>query len=194
MSEPARAARGSTRDRRREPHRITFDLLLAAFLATFVYSSLDLRPDSRLVPLIVGLPTLAAMLVRTVLDLRGTNPERGRAASRPDGLATASLADLTRAAREEVAADAELATGGQELRRQRVFALWGLAVVMVPVLATEYLQPIPGLRTYFVPAVVAGLLFIIRWVGMSWVKTVAITASISALMYLLLGVLLNVRL
>lgn len=189
MSDQAPAAEVPTAAvRRREPHRIVFDLLLIAFLATIVVNSLDLRPDSRLVPLIVGVPSVVAMMVRTVLDLRGTAGGRNTAS------AAASLTGLTMAMKSTAAAEAETVAGHQERRRQLVFAVWSIAVVIVPVLATSYLDPILGLRTYFLPSMVAGLLFIVRWVGMSWLKTVAITAGIGAFLYLMLGVFLSVRL
>lgn len=207
MSEPATSWTGTPdRTRRRELHRIFFDLLLMAFLGTFVVISLDLRSGPGQVPLIVGVPTLAAMIVRTVLDVRGSVGEAaddsrlGHASDdqpvrRQSGeLASASLSDLTRAAKEEAAAEAEVATSHQEIRRQRTFALWGLALVGAAVLATTYLIPPFGLQTYFVPTAVVGLLFIIRWVGISWVRTIAITAGVGAFMYLMLGVFLSVRL
>jgi hypothetical protein len=185
--------------RRREPHRILFDLLLGAFFATFVISSLTLRPDSRLVPLIVGLPALAAMAVRTALDIRGTTDRaaapRGDAAT-PDAntLAAASLTELARAARDQVEAEAEVEAAHQETRRQRVFAAWAVAVVLVPVLATEYLAPVLGLRTYFLPGAALGLLVITRWVGLSWLRSIAVTACVIVFMYLMLDILLGVRL
>ncbi len=199
MSEHASASSTAAATRHRDLHRIVFDLVIVLFLATFVVSSLGLRPDSRLVPLIVGLPTLAAIAVQTVLDIRGsTEPEAGQRVEvgAPDAaaMAAASLTDLARAARDEVEAEAEAEAGRLESRRQRVFALWATAVLLLPVLATGLLDPILGLRTYFLPATVVGLLFITRWVGLSWLRSVAVTVGITAFMYLMLGVMLGVRL
>jgi hypothetical protein len=193
MSDPSGAVR------RREPERILFDLLLVAFFATFVISSLSLRSDSALVPLIVGVPALAAMAVRTMLDIRGTTvtaaaPHGEAAAPDVDAMATGSLTDLARAARDLVDAEADVEAAHQESRRQRVFAVWAVAVVLLPMLATEYLQPLFGLRTYFLPGAALGLLVITRWVGLSWLRSITVTAGVIAFMYVMLGVLLGVRL
>lgn len=184
-----------------EVHRIVFDLILLAFFAVFGYLALGLRSDSRLVPLIVAIPALAAMAIQTALDVR--RAVRSKAAAQRErrtepvrdgaALASASLADLARVAMDEVAAEQELPDTGAQLRRQRVFALWGAATVLAAVLGTAYLPPVLGLRTYFLPAAAVALLVILRFVGLGWPRVVITAAAVITFMDIVLGELLGVR-
>lgn len=182
--------------------RVGFDLLLVVFIGTLVISATQLRPQAALVPLIIGVPTLAGLLIRTVLDLcrwgkdhrLSEAGEELDASLDPETIASASLADIARAARAEVEADEQAPTDPAEIRRQRFFSLWVLAFVVVAGFASTFLPGILGFHTYYVPCAFVALIVIFRVIRLSWVKTIAISAGVVGLLYFLLAILLEVRL
>jgi hypothetical protein len=179
--------------------KIVFDLFLLAVVGTFVVAALGLKPGAALVPLIVGVPTVVALLIRTVMDVLRLGRDYRPTPEEPEVhdldaqlLAEASLSDLAKAARAEIEEESQVSP--DEAKRQRVFAIWGASYVVVSALLTTYLAPVLGLHTYFVPVALVALVVILRIIKLSWLKTLAISAGLIGVMYVLLVMFLNVRL
>jgi hypothetical protein len=181
--------------------KIVFDLFLLAVVGTLVVSALSLRPAAGFVPLLVGIPTTIALLVRLVLDVlrRGKDYRPAVVAQQEadheldaEELATASISDLTRAARAEI--EEEGHTTPEEERRQRIFAVWGIAYVALSTALTVFILPLPGLHTWFVPVALVALIVIFRIIRLGWVRAILISAILTGAMYGLLVLFLGVRL
>jgi hypothetical protein len=197
----------STRaDRRERPPielgRVGFDLLLVLIIGVFVVQATLLRPQAGLVPLIVGIPTLAALLVRTILDVgrwgKDHRPQPDALEDSPslvaDEMAGASLAEIARAAKAEVEADERGPADPKERARQRFYALWVTAIVVVGGLATTFVPGVLGFHTWYVPACFVALVVVFRVIKLGWLKTLAISIGLVGVLYYLLAVLLEVRL
>jgi hypothetical protein len=180
--------------------KVVFDLFLLAVIGTLVISALSLRPAAAFVPLLVGVPTTIALLVRLALDLlRRGKDYRPSVADRENDhdldaeeLATASISDLTRAARAEI--EEESQTTPEEDRRQRIFALWGIAYAVLSTVLTVFILPLPGLHTWFVPVALVALVVVFRIIRLSWLRSILISAILTGAMYALLVLFLGVRL
>jgi hypothetical protein len=179
--------------------KIVFDLFLLAVVGTFVVSALGLKPGAALVPLIVGVPTVVALLIRTALDVLRLGKDYRPVMGEPEvtdldakALAEASLSDLAKAARAEIEEESQVSP--DEAKRQRVFAIWGASYVVLSALLTTYFVPVLGLHTYFVPVALVALIVILRIIKLTWLKTLVISVSLVGVMYVLLVMFLNVRL
>jgi len=188
----------ATRPRPRiEPGRVGFDLFLLVIVGTLVLTAFSLRPAAALVPLIIGVPAALALIVRLVLDVfrvgRDYRPEPAEELDLDaDDVAHASVAELTRAARAEIEEENKL--DPTESGKQRLFILWGVGYVVLSALMTLFVPPVLGLRTWFLPVAFAAMVVILRLIRIAWWKTLAISAGLIAVMYLLLVVFLQVRL
>lgn len=179
--------------------KVVFDLFLLAVVGTLVVSALSLRPAAGFVPLLVGIPTTVALLVRLLLDLfrRGKDYRPSVLAEDEreldaEELATASISDLTRAARAEIEEEGQ--TSPEEDRRQRIFAVWGIAYVALSTVLTVFILPLPGLHTWFVPVALVALVVIFRIIRLGWLRAILISAILTGAMYGLLVLFLGVRL
>lgn len=178
--------------------KIVFDAFLVLLIGTLVVSALTIKPMAALVPLIIGVPTLGALVVRLVLDIlrRGKDYRPEPAAEEheisAEHMAEASISELTRAARAEVDEDSKVTS--DEAKRQNVFALWGIGYTVVSTVMTIYILPLPGLHTWFVPVALVALVVILRIIKLAWWKAIVIAIGITAVMYLMLVPFLGVRL
>jgi putative tricarboxylic transport membrane protein len=97
------------------PGAVVLDLVLAGFTGALVWdAATDLGGDAGLVPLIVGVPTLAGLVVLLVRDLAGRSP----------------------------AGDGSVAAARDVQRREWTFALWAVGLVALAAL-TSFLVAIP---------------------------------------------------
>lgn len=160
---------------------LIFDVVLIAFSATIVISALQLSEKSGLVPLLVGIPTLAALGVVLARDLRGQLPEPEEPPAAPQELASADVHDLWQAAVHELEEDDQLPDSPEARRRQLLFAAWTLAVAVLAAL------------TSLLAAVPVGLLAILGLGGIGWLRAVVITAATSGALYCLFVLFLEVR-
>jgi hypothetical protein len=119
---------------------IVFDVVMIAFVALIVFTALDLRPGARLVPLGVGLPTLALLLLQLAVDVRGHAPVH-RAGLSETNLARASVGEVLAAAREEEVDEVAI-TDVAQIRREVAFAVWAVAYAALGIL-TNFLLATP---------------------------------------------------
>jgi Tripartite tricarboxylate transporter TctB family len=160
---------------------IVFDVLLIAFAATIVISAFGIGEKSRMIPLLVGVPTLIALGVVLARDLRGTVPEAPPETGEPRELATADVHDLWQAAVHELEEDDQIPDTPEARRRQLWFALWAIAVVALAAV------------TSLMIAVPLGLLAILGLGGIGWVRSAVITAATCGVLYCLFVLFLEVR-
>lgn len=166
--------------RARSLDAIVFDVLLIAFCVAIVVTALGLSEKSRLVPLLVGVPTLVGLGVVLVRDVRGSRPVEEVAPA--DDLATADVRELWQAAVHELEEDDQLPDTPEARRRQLAFAVWALSVATLAAL------------TSLLIAVPLGLLAILAAAGIGWLRTVALAAAVSGALYCLFVLFLEVRL
>ncbi len=118
------------RDRRiRSAGAIVFDLVMLGFVLLIVVTALGIRPGARLVPLSVGLPTMALLLLQLALDLRGRASAHHTALADTD-LSRASIGEVLEAARVEET-DEVVTGGGESRRREALFAAWTVAYIVL---------------------------------------------------------------
>jgi len=160
---------------------IVFDVLMIAFAATIVIAAFGIGEKSRMIPLLVGIPTLVALLVVLARDVRGEVPAEHVAAAAPPELAKADVHDLWQAAVHELEEDDQLPDTPEARRRQLWFAVWAAAVVALAWVTSLFL------------AVPLGLVLILGLGGIGWVRSVVITAATSAVLYCLFVLFLEVR-
>jgi hypothetical protein len=166
--------------RERSIDAIVFDVLLLGFCLTIVVIALGLSEKSRMVPLLVGIPTVIALAFVLVRDVRGREP--AAAAAAPSGeLATADVHDLWQAAVHELEADDQIPDTPEARRRQLAFAIWTLSVATLAAL------------TSLLVAVPLGLLVILSASGIGWLRAATITAITSGALYCLFVLFLEVR-
>ena len=167
--------------RTRSIDAIAFDLLLIGFCLAIVVTALGLSEKSRMVPLLVGIPTVVALGAVLARDVRGHR--LAEAATAPaDDLATADVGELWQAAVHELEEDDQLPDTPEARRRQLAFAVWAVAVATLAAL------------TSLLIAVPLGLLAILAASGIGALRTVALTAAVSGVLYCLFVLFLEVRL
>lgn len=179
-----------------EVGKVVFDLFLLAVVGTLVISAFSLRPGAAFVPLLVGIPTTVALLVRVILDVlrlgkdyRPAEPDHELSS---EEIGNASISDLAKAARAEIEEEANATP--EETRRQRIFAIWGIAYVALSAVLTVFILPLPGLHTWFLPVALVALIVIFRIIRLTWLKTILISVILTGVMYGLLVLFLGVRL
>ncbi|MQA87938.1 MAG: hypothetical protein GEV03_25760 [Streptosporangiales bacterium] len=144
---------------------IVFDLVLLAFVGTLVAVALvSLDPGARLVPLIIGVPTVIGLAIQLVLDLF-------------PGLRRRPLRRPAEGEEAEEAADHAPQRGKREL----VFAAWIVGFVALTAVA-GMLVSVP-----------IALFFFFRVLGREgWVLSLLLTAGAWIFLYGLFGVVLGV--
>jgi len=170
-------------ERLRSVDPVVFDIVLLSFASVIVFSALGLRPGSRLVPLVIGIPTVIALVAQTALDIfRFRHPvqEASVTGHDPLDLGFARLGEVVSAAVREEAEDTVLPTGEEARRRQLLFALWAVGLGVLATLTTFYL------------AAPIGLFAILLAVGRSPIKALLVTGGVLAFLYLTFDLLLNV--
>lgn len=190
----------STQSRARSIEAIIFDLVLLAFVGALVGSSiLDLGPRARLVPLIIGVPTLIGIVILLLFDLfpglraslsrlnpasearpavERSGPETGGEASEQ----TPSEADPLALAMEGEE-DEQSEENPEAGRRELIFAAW--------VVGFFALTAIFGLLI----SIPVALFFFFKVLNREgWVLTLAMTVGTWAFIYVLFGLVLGVRL
>lgn len=167
---------------RRSRGAIAFDLVLVGFTLLIVVNSLTLRPGVGSVPLLVGVPTLLALLAILLRDLvpRAKSPEL---AGHLDLGASGGIRGLVAAAETEGAAEEmELADEPGSRRRQLAFTAWTIGFVILAALTSFYIA---------VPVALVAILVAIR---LKWLAIVLVVAGTLAGFYLLFDLFLRVRL
>jgi hypothetical protein len=156
---------------------LVFDALLLIFVATIVGTATGLAYGARLVPLLIGVPTLALLVVQLAIDLR----RRRRPVSRDDRREAigGALSGALHAARVATTAPADETP--DELRRQVVLALWALALVALGALTSLTIALPPMLAVIF------------RAAGTRWPLNLVLTVALSAGFFCVFDVLLEVR-
>lgn len=153
---------------------IVFDLVLVAFCGTLVLNALGLRPGVGSVPLLVGIPTLAAALILLALDVF----PRARQAVDPGTESGGILGML-----EPLDADDAAAADDPAARRRQLgFTLWTVAFVLLAAFTSFYVA---------IPVALVALLVAIR---LNWLAIVLVVAGTLAGFYGLFDLFLNVRL
>lgn len=184
MTVPADQDLESQVQERRSPlDGLIFDFVLLAFAMIIIFDAFGLRPGSRLVPLVIGIPTVVALVVQSGIDIaRFRIPETEASVGEldPADLANARLVDLVAAAAQEEAEDSELPSDEEARRRQLLFALWASGVAVVAVLTSFYV------------AAPIGLVTILIAVGRGPTRAFLVTLGVMAFLYLAFDVLLNV--
>jgi putative tricarboxylic transport membrane protein len=196
-----------------QPGRVVFDVLLLAFAVTIVISGLGIRNEAGTMPLLIGVPVVAAMALQLLLDaVPGAGPRlrKGLVSLAPSrrspagagGAAASSLAvtqtadspgsasafsearTLTEAIEEEEAQEEAEELGSREvLRRQIAFGLWTLAFVVL------------GHLVGFLAAIPLALLLFLRYLAREkWLISVLVTLGSWGFLYGLFVLLLDVRL
>lgn len=155
--------------------RLLFTVILTGVAVTFLIQTLYLAPASRVVPLSVIVPTLAALMLELALE-GASLPDRAFRTLRGDTLlGTTERVELR--LRLHVSSDRRPSRRSRELR----LTLWG-ALLLALVYTVGFLAAVP---LYLTPY----LRFEAR---VSWAKTLVITLLISVFFYVAFGVLLNV--
>lgn len=165
---------------RRSPGAIAFDLVLLAFTLLIVVSSLSLRPGVGSVPLLVGLPTLLALLLilaKDVVPPAPTPAPAGEPTLGPSG----GIRGLVAAAETEEAEEVLVAEPGSP-RRQLGFTAWTIGFVILAALTSFYV------------AVPVALVAILAGIRLHWLAIVLIVAGTLAGFYGLFDLFLGVRL
>lgn len=189
MSEPRVHLPG----RQRSVGAVIFELALIGFVLLIVVTAFDASSRARLFPLVVGLPTLAGLLLLLARDLLGRRVTVDRAVVEhavydpvtgehhlPD-LSHADLRQLYNAAQDEIEAEDVLPDTPEARRRQVVLALWTLGIIAI------------GALVNFLVAVPVGLFVILALTRQRWWITVLATIGVSAFIYVLFVVILGVR-
>ena len=166
---------------RRSPGAITFDLVLIGFTLLIVVTSLSLRPGVGSVPLLVGVPTLLALVVILATDLVPRSTPTGPAAD-PNLGAAGAILGLVGAAETEEAVAMEPADEPQSRPRQLAFTAWTIGFVILAAVTSFYI------------AVPAALVVILAAIRLRWPAIVLITAGTLAGFYGLFDLFLRVRL
>jgi hypothetical protein len=169
-------------ERERSLESIVYHLVLTAFAGVIVVSSLGLRSGPRLVPLVVGVPTLIGMLLLTIGQVVGHRAEPDSVD--PDDFAdlkSARLGTLAGMAAKEVAEDNALPTDPESARKRRVFVVWAILVLAVAWFVNFYV------------AMTVGLITIYRYSRIGWVKTLLITGVTVGTIYGTFDLMLGVR-
>jgi putative tricarboxylic transport membrane protein len=200
-------------DSRRQPGRIVFDVLLLAFTATIVVSASRLAGDPATMPLLIGVPLMAALVLQLLLDAvprvrvlardavrRAVGsrpapvgpPEPVRAAvpppvtgDQPPGTATAVLTEARERNERVEAAEREEETYSNRtiLLRQAAFAAWALGFVAL------------GAAAGFVLAIPVALLFFLVVIAReTWLRSALVAVVTWLLIWGLFGALLGVPL
>ena len=166
---------------RRSRGAIAFDLVLVGFALLIVVNSLTLRPGVGSVPLLVGIPTLLALLAILMRDLtpHGRPPEP---VGDPNLGVAGGIRGLVAAAETEGAEEMELADEPGSRRRQLAFTAWTIGFVILAALTSFYIA---------VPVALVAILVAIR---LNWLAIVLIVAGTLAGFYLLFDLFLRVRL
>jgi hypothetical protein len=166
---------------------LVFDIFLLIFVGTLVSVALfNLGPGARLVPLIVGIPTLIGILGVLLFDLfpglrailPGARPTVGQGPP-PDRSVTA--ADIGEMALEGEAEEKPEDTP-EARKREATFALWAIGFFILTIF-TGLLVSIP----------IALLVFFKVLNRESWLISVSITVGTWLFIYVLFGMVLGVR-
>lgn len=179
--------------RTRSIEAIVFEALMVAVVGVILIDALSLRPATRLVPYVVGIPSFIGMVILLVRDLIGTeatteasetpaavyDPATGEH-HLPD-LVHAGLVELITAAEEEVRSDGVLPDTPEARRRQALLAAWALGVLIVAWFFD------------FLVAVPVGIFSIFLITRQNLLLNIGITAGASAFIYVLFKELLEVR-
>lgn len=187
----------SKKAKTRSVSAIVFDLFLLAFVGTLVGISLSsLGPSARLVPLIVGVPTLLGIAALLLLDLfpglrkSGSEPPDeadGKEVGEPDPASTpveqtAGGAGTGELAMEEAEEEGKPEESQEARKREVIFALWAVGFFV--------LAAIFGLLVS-IPIALFVFFKVLNREG--WVLTLAMTAGTWLFIYVLFGVVLGVR-
>lgn len=158
----------------RKVDAIVFDLVLVVFVGALVVVALAyLDSGARLVPLIIGIPTLAGLVVQLVLDVFPGLRKAARRSPVDEPAGTDGPADADAAGAEE--------QGRSRARREVVFAAWVAGIVV--------LTATIGLLV----AIPVALLFFFKVLSReSWVLALSLTAGIWIFIYVLFDVVLGV--
>jgi tripartite tricarboxylate transporter TctB family protein len=180
--------------RERSFEAILFDVLMIVIVGAILVDALSLRPATRFVPFVVGIPTFIGLLYLLGRDVIG-RPVAPTAPSGPPvgtydpttgehqlpDLASADLGELIRAAEEEEAADDVLPDSPEARRRQLLLAAWAVGVFLV------------GYAVDFLVAVPVGLFTIFLLTRQRLVVNLGITIAVTAFVYALFVRVLEVR-
>jgi hypothetical protein len=121
---------------------IVFDLVLVAFTGLIVVTAFGIGPRARLVPLVIGIPTLLGLVAQVVVDLRLVRWPRSVAAATVPSLDHAhSDIEAAEAAVEEVPAEPYV-DPDEALRSRQLLAGWAIAYV-IGVFLTDFLIATP---------------------------------------------------
>lgn len=190
MSEETNSSTRETRvvevTRSRSLSAIIFDLFLLALVCTLVGISLaSLGPGARLVPLIVGIPTLLGLLTLFIMDLfpalrrkKRVEVSRETAESPDDILKETDISDLIL----EGEGDEKAAESPEAIKRMVIFALWAVGFFILTIF-TGLLISIP----------IALFVFFKLLNRESWIMTLSMTIGTWAFIYVLFGIVLGVR-
>jgi hypothetical protein len=161
----------------RSAEAIVTDLILLTFAGAIVVSAFSLvSEDARLVPLLFGVPTLAALSLQLLFDVF---PARGRRFLRlPSGVGGGSGGGL---AELEVDVDEDALTGSRATKRKFAFGGWviGFAVLSY---VTSFLISVP-----------VALVFFYRYMaGQTWLRSTVIAGCAWLFVYAVFGLALDV--
>lgn len=170
-----------TDDRRVTPQRsagrIVFGLFLLTFVLLIIVSSFSLRPGVGTVPLLVGMPTLIAIVWILVMDLF----PRSESVTDDEELhgPMAGVRGVLAAAAEE---EEDLTPDAGAGRRQLAFTAWTIGFVALAVVTSFYVA---------VPVALAAILVAIR---VNLLATALIVVGTVGSLYALFDLFLGVRL
>ena len=147
---------------------------LTAFLALLLVLSFKYVPKARLMPLVVGVPTLALVVFCLLVNLVPGFSKRYRRVAEQDVF---DLGEI----RKKLAPAARKKRSPAEIRRKEMNMIWWLVGLMAAILLLGYLIAIPG----FV------FLFLKVRSGERWLTTILVTAATWICVYGVFVVLLK---